>query len=64
MRLTRRELVSAVAATAAVAQAPSPVPSSPDAELQRARDQVKANVALMSGQKVPMATEPAFQFKA
>ena len=64
MRLTRRELVSAVAAAGAVAQAPPQAPASPEAELEKARTQVKAMTARLAGQKVPMTAEPAFQFKA
>ena len=36
----------------------------PDEELKAARDRVKANGAALARQEVPMATEPAFQFKA
>ena len=62
MKLTRRELASALTATAALAQTP-PTPATPEAELQAARDQVKAMVNRLSMQAVPMSTEPAFQFK-
>ena len=62
MKLTRRELASALAAGAAVAQT-APQPRSPEAELQAARDQLKTTLARLSMQAVPMATEPAFQFK-
>jgi len=64
MRLTRRELVSAVAAAGAVAQTPPQAPAAPDAELEKARAQVKVTVARLAGQNVPMTAEPAFQFKA
>ena len=63
MKLTRRELASALAAGTALAQAPAPPPT-PDAELEAARDQLKATLARISAQAVPMTTEPAFQFKA
>ncbi len=62
MKLTRRELASALTVGAALAQTPAQ-PLTPEAELQAARDQVKANVARLSVQAVPMDTEPAFQFK-
>lgn len=62
MKLTRRELASALAAGVAVAQT-APQPRSPEAELQAARDQLKTTLARLSMQAVPMATEPAFQFK-
>ena len=64
MRLTRRELAAALAAAGALAQTPAPSPASPEAELQRARDQVKAMVARLASLKVPMTVEPSFQFKA
>ena len=62
MKLTRRELASALAAGAAVAQT-TPQPRSPEAELQAARDQLKATLVRLSMQTVPMAVEPAFLFK-
>ncbi|HLK51236.1 MAG TPA: hypothetical protein VKT49_24000 [Bryobacteraceae bacterium] len=63
MKITRRQLASALAAGAALAQTP-PQPRTPEAELQAARDQLKATLARLSAQAVPMSTEPAFQFKA
>ena len=62
MRLSRREAAAALAAGMAMAQAP-PQPPTPEAELQAARDQLKATLARLSMQPVPMATEPAFQFQ-
>ncbi len=64
MTYTRRELAAALAAGTALAQAPPRPASSPDAELQTARDQIKANLARLDSVALPMATEPAFQFKA
>ena len=68
MKFTRREMASALTVAAALAQSsaqtPAPPPASADALLQAARDQVKATAARLSSQAVPMATEPAFQFKA
>ena len=63
MKWTRRQLASALAAGTALAQTPAPPSAGPDAELQRARDQVKANAARLGAEPVPMITEPAFQFK-
>lgn len=63
MKLTRRQLASALTAGVALAQTPQPA-ASPDAELQAARDRVKANVTRLSALAVPMSVEPAFQFKA
>jgi hypothetical protein len=62
MKLTRRELASTLAAGAAMAQTPAQ-PRTPEAELQAARDQLKATLVRLSAQAVPMTTEPAFQFK-
>jgi hypothetical protein len=66
MKLTRRQLPAALtsvaALTSAVAQAPAP-PASPEAELQSARDQVKAIGLTLLQQDVPMSTEPAFAFQ-
>ncbi|HEY1241204.1 MAG TPA: hypothetical protein VGF16_11650 [Bryobacteraceae bacterium] len=63
MKVTRRELGSALAAGVAAAQTQAQPTANPDAELQRAREQVKANSARLAAEPVPMSTEPAFQFK-
>jgi hypothetical protein len=63
-QLTRREWTAALTATAALAQTPTSQPPNAEAELQAARDQVKANVAALLEVEVSMSTEPAFQFKA
>jgi hypothetical protein len=66
MKLTRRHLASAVLAPAAAATAlvqTQPSAASEDL-LQAARDRIKANTELLAKQEIPMATEPAFQFKA
>ena len=71
MKLTRRKLVAIVAASAAapfVAQTAAasgqtpPVPT-PDDELKAARDRLKANGDKLAQHALPMATEPAFQFR-
>ena len=64
MKLTRRQLATALTSAAALAQTPSGPPATPEEELKAARDRVKANGAALARQEVPMATEPAFQFKA
>jgi hypothetical protein len=64
MTLTRRELATVLTSTAALAQTQPGPPATPDDELKAARDRLKANGAALAGQQVPMATEPAFQFKA
>jgi hypothetical protein len=63
-KLTRRQLATALTSAAALAQTPSGPPATPEEELKAARDRVKANGAALARQEVPMATEPAFQFKA
>jgi hypothetical protein len=68
MKLTRRKLATAlVSATAWAAQQPQPAaqPAAvPDSDLKAARDRLQANAAALAGTPIPMATEPAFQFKA
>ena len=64
MKLTRRQLATALTSAAALAQTPSAPPATPDEELKAARDRLQANGAALARQEVPMATEPAFQFKA
>jgi len=69
MKLTRRKLATAVlipaaTALAQTAQTPPALPRNPDEEMKAARDRVKAMGDALAQQPVPMATEPAFQFKA
>jgi hypothetical protein len=64
MKLTRRQLAAAVAPAIAHAQAQSRPPATPDDELKTAQDRIRANGETLARQAVPMATEPAFQFKA
>ena len=64
MKLTRRKLATAlVSATTLAAQQPPPA-AAPDSDLKAARDRLQANAAAVAGAPIPMATEPAFQFKA
>ncbi len=65
MDVTRRKLARMLAASAAVpiaAEAQSPVQI--DENLKSARDQMKNNAQQLAKVKLPMATEPAFHFKA
>ena len=63
MELTRRKLAAALASAAvAAAQQPSPAPA--EDLLKAARDRMQANAAALAAPPIPMATEPAFQFKA
>jgi hypothetical protein len=72
MKLTRRQLsAAALASLAALAQTPappgqgatSPVALTGEAELQAAKDELKATVEMLSQIEVPMTTEPAFVFQ-
>ena len=68
MKVSRRELASALTAAAALAQSsaqtPAAPPATPEALLREAQNRVRAATARLASQEVPMATEPAFQFKA
>jgi len=65
MKITRRKLAAALATTAAAVSAQTPPPQTqPTDDLQTARDRMRANADALANQKLPMATEPAFQFKA
>ena len=65
MKISRRKLaVSAVAAASAIAQTPAPPAESEDELLKAARAQIKNNGDALAKFKLPIATEPAFQFKA
>jgi len=61
MKLTRRQLALTVALADAAAQQPA---AGADDELQAARNRVRANGDTLAATAVPMAVEPAFQFKA
>jgi len=60
MKLTRRKLAVILTAGPALAQSSQ----TPDDLLKAARDRNKANADQLAAERVPMATEPAFQFKA
>ncbi len=67
MKITRRRLAaSALAPAVAMAQnRPTQPPSeAPEELLKNAREQVRRNGEAMARISIPMATEPAFQFKA
>jgi len=65
MKVSRRKLLLAAAATAAV-QVPAQAPptASPDAELEAARSQQRVRGQIIARVPLPMTTEPAFLFKA
>jgi hypothetical protein len=66
-QLTRRKLFAVTAVTAvplaALAQE-APKSTSRDEDLKSARDTMANNAALIAKVEVPIATEPAFVFKA
>jgi hypothetical protein len=63
MKLTRRKLAT-VLASATVAAAQAPQPAAGGDLLKAARDRMQSNATALSTPPIPMATEPAFQFKA
>jgi hypothetical protein len=63
MKLTRRKLAT-VLASGAVAAAQQPPPASTDDLLKAARDRMRANADALAAPAIPMATEPAFKFRA
>jgi len=64
MKLTRRQLAATLTSAAALAQTQSQPAATPEELLKAAKDRIKANGETLARQQVPMATEPAFQFKA
>ena len=58
IKITRRKLAAVLVSSNALAQ----TPASTD-PLQAAKDRIKANSDALAKEQVPMATEPAFQFK-
>lgn len=67
MKLTRRELVVVAASAAAASTLAQTPPSQPQGErdfAREARDNVQRNGELLAKFGIPMAVEPAFQFKA
>lgn len=68
MKLTRRKLTVALAAipaaaASAQAQADATRRATVEEDLTAARENIRNNVEQMKRFKLPMATEPAFQFK-
>jgi hypothetical protein len=65
MKLTRRELAIAAAGAAAIAsQAESAAQTAPDDAMKTVRATNERNSDLLAKFEIPIATEPAFQFKA
>jgi hypothetical protein len=63
MKLTRRKLAAVLTSGVALAQTPPTPPATAGDLLQEARKRNQANAAALDGEQIPMATEPAFQFK-
>lgn len=63
-KLTRRQLAAALAPVAALAQTVTRPSADPEEELQAARERLKTTATALDAVNLPMATEPAFQFKA
>ena len=65
--MTRRKMAAAALAPAAALlaqQPPAPPADQPADPLDRARRQIRSNAATLARFDLPMAAEPAFQFKA
>lgn len=66
IKLTRRDIAVVLSGSAAaLAQTPNPPPpQNADDEVQAARSQIRQNAQQLAQFPLPMATEPATQFKA
>jgi hypothetical protein len=65
MKITRREMAAALAAGPVTASPAAAAPQgADDVELRAALDRQKRNADAVNAVKIPMETEPAFQFKA
>ncbi|HJT90237.1 MAG TPA: hypothetical protein VJ732_20340 [Bryobacteraceae bacterium] len=64
MKISRRDLAATLLTAAALAQTPQAPQPTPQEELETARDELKARIALLARQPVPMTAEPAFAFRA
>ncbi len=62
--MTRRKLAVLLASSGALASGALAQTTPPTDPLQAAKDRIKANSDTLFKEQVPMATEPAFQFKA
>jgi len=64
MKLTRRQWAALAAAAPAAGLPVRAEPQAADEELEAARRRLQANAEALRAASVPMAVEPAFQFKA
>jgi hypothetical protein len=60
MKITRRKLAAALVTSAAI---PAPAQQPAEDLMKTKRDLMQANAKAVADLKIPMATEPAFQFK-
>ena len=63
MKLTRRKLAASLVSVGALSAQQPAVPAE-DADLKTARERLAANAVSLNAVNLPVATEPAFQFKA
>ena len=63
MKLTRRQLAAALAAAPAGAALAQTAPAQPEDLDAAARTRLKGNADALRAVKLPVETEPAFQFK-
>jgi hypothetical protein len=59
MKITRRKLATALVTTSALRAQPAA-----NDDLKTKQDRMRADAAAVAAYKIPMATEPAFEFKA
>ena len=67
IKLTRREVATALSASAALlaqAPAPPPIPQNADDELKAVRESIQQNSDQLAKLPLSMSTEPAAHFKA
>jgi hypothetical protein len=64
IKITRRKLAAALISSPALTSMALAQTAAPAAPLQAAKDRIKANGDALAKEQVPMAIEPAFQFKA
>jgi len=64
MKVTRRQIAVALATAPLIPAAAQEAPAQPEDLEAAARTRVKNTAAALNAVNLPMATEPAFQFKA
>jgi len=64
MGVTRREWISALAASATARAQNERPPETPEEELAAARERQRGNLSTIARFELPMSAEPAFRFEA